>query len=75
MASEKIFLAHGIHCSPNFSLISLAYCEEYEYVCVCVYEDVEIVCYHCYKMMLRVNNFLTQTRSGEKLLSVSEQAS
>jgi hypothetical protein len=65
MAREKIFLARVIHRCP--SLFPDKPYEEYRYKCI--YEGVDIVCdFNDYQMMLRMNNYFIQTRSGEKLL-------
>jgi hypothetical protein len=65
VACEKIFLAHGIHCCPNF-YPDQPYCI---IKCIYMYEGTEIVYDHdYYQMMLQVNNSLIQSRSAEKLL-------
>jgi hypothetical protein len=67
MARVKIFLSRGIHCCSNFfSRPSLLY---YEEMYIIIYEGVDVAYgHHYYQMMLRVNSFFIQTRSGEKLL-------
>jgi hypothetical protein len=64
VAREKIFLACGIHCRPNFFL----FCPTNFAVLLRILpEGIEIVYdYHCYQMTLRVNNYFIQTGSGAK---------